>query len=98
MRFEWDENKNKINITKHGISFRSALQVFFDENRVEVYDDIHSSLEEDRYITVGMINEIYIIATVCYTVRGEDETIRLISAREATRSEKEGYNYGYYKD
>lgn len=52
MAFEYDEEKNRINIQKHGISFRNAARVFFDFDRIEFYDDMHSD-EEDRYDTVG---------------------------------------------
>ena len=50
MRFDWDDKKNQLNFRKHGISFDIAVSVFFDDNRIEYYDDAHSSLEEDRYI------------------------------------------------
>ena len=52
MTFEYDEEKNKINIKKHGISFRSAARVFFDYDRIEMYDE-NNSQEEDRYDTIG---------------------------------------------
>lgn len=50
--FEYDEEKNRMNIQKHGISFRNAARVFFDFDRIEFYDDTHSD-EEERYDTVG---------------------------------------------
>ena len=52
MAFEYDEEKNKINIQKHGISFKNAARVFFDFDRIEFYDDEHSE-DEERYDTVG---------------------------------------------
>ena len=52
MVFEYDEAKNQANIKKHGISFRSAARVFFDYDRIEMYDEEYS-LEEDRYDTIG---------------------------------------------
>ena len=52
MLFEYDEEKNRKNIEKHGISFRSAARVFFDYNRIEYFDEAHS-LDEDRYNTIG---------------------------------------------
>ena len=52
MAFEYDEEKNRVNIQKHGISFRNAARVFFDFDRIEFYDDMHSD-EEERYDTVG---------------------------------------------
>ena len=52
MLFEYDEEKNRVNIRKHGISFRSAARVFFDYDRIEMYDEENSSTE-DRYDTIG---------------------------------------------
>ena len=52
MMFEYDEEKNRKNIEKHGISFRTAARVFFDYDRIEYYDEEHS-LEEDRFNTIG---------------------------------------------
>ena len=52
MLFEYDEEKNRQNIKKHGISFRSAARVFFDFDRIEFYDE-ENSKNEDRYDTIG---------------------------------------------
>lgn len=52
MAFEYDEEKNQINIRKHGIDFRSAARVFFDYDRIEIFDDSHSDYE-DRYDAIG---------------------------------------------
>ena len=92
MTFEWDDNKEQINIKKHGMDFETASRVFDDENRIEIYDDLHSDYE-DRYITIGMIDEITCIAMVVYTERGTD-VIRIISARRATPKERRKY-YDY---
>ena len=54
MKFEWDEEKNKINIEKHGISFEEASTVFDDINAVYDYDKSHSA-HEDRFIIIGYI-------------------------------------------
>ena len=86
--FEWDEEKNRINKRKHGISFESAVHVFDDENRIEYYDAAHSD-EEDRYQTIGMANGILF---VIYTERGL--RIRVISARPATPRERRLYYDG----
>ena len=91
MIFEWDESKERINISKHGIDFSTAALVFGDDNRIEKYDDLHS-ISEDRYITIGEINGIAIIVVVVYTER--ENSIRIISARLATKSEKEAYYNG----
>lgn len=50
--FEYDPEKNRKNIEKHGISFKSAARVFFDYDRIELYDEAHSG-DEDRYDTIG---------------------------------------------
>lgn len=89
MLFEWDDNKEQINIKKHGMDFTTASHVFDDEYRLEIYDDLHSDYE-DRYITIGMIDEITCIAMVVYTERGTD-VIRIISARKATPKERRKY-------
>ena len=52
MHFEYDEEKNKKNIDKHGISFKSAARIFFDYDRIEFYDEENSEYE-DRYDTIG---------------------------------------------
>lgn len=91
MQFEWDDEKNKTNIRKHGIDFDTAALVFADENRLEIFDETHSD-NEDRYITIGMINEVAYIVMVVYTER--ENTIRLISARRATKQERSMY-YDY---
>ncbi|MCD8118802.1 MAG: BrnT family toxin [Lachnospiraceae bacterium] len=91
MKFEWDEEKERLNIEKHGIDFRTAVQVFHDENRIEYFDKIHS-IGEDRYITIGMIGERMIIITLVYTERVD--VIRVISARVATKKERRFYEDG----
>ena len=52
MLFEYDEEKNETNIKKHGISFEIAARVFFDYNRIELYDEEHST-DEERFDTIG---------------------------------------------
>lgn len=85
--FEWDDEKNRINLRKHGIDFTDAAQVFFDENRIEQSDEFHSE-DEDRWQVIGMVNEILFVV---YTDR-EDRT-RIISARKANKRERRIY-YG----
>lgn len=88
INFEWDEEKAKINIKKHGISFEIAAKVFLDENRIEIYDDEHSNIDGDRFITIGMADEILFVV---YTERRSN--IKLISACLATAKER-GLYYG----
>lgn len=85
MRFEWDEDKNQRNFEKHGIDFETAMLVFNDMQRIEIYDFEHST-EEDRYNTIGMVNDVLFVV---YTERKDN--IRLISARLATRTERSLY-------
>lgn len=91
MKFEWDEEKEKINIEKHGIDFRTAVQVFLDENRIEFFDERHSIFEE-RYITIGIAGKKMLIITLVYTERSD--VIRVISARQATKKERKTYQDG----
>ena len=91
MKFEWDEEKNKINQRKHdGISFGMAVRVFLDEKRIERYDSKHSNANEERWNVIGMVHNVLFVV---YTERGE--TIRLISARKATKEETNEYFDGY---
>ncbi len=85
MNFEWDDEKNKINFAKHGIDFETAMLVFNDLQRIEIYDMEHSK-EEDRYNTLGMVKDVIFVV---YTERKEN--IRLISARIATKTERSIY-------
>lgn len=89
MGFEWDENKNRINQQKHGISFKEAATVFYDSAAI-LFDDPEHSEEEDRFLILGISqNEKLCIVSHCY--RGDDDIIRIISARKATKSETETY-------
>ena len=91
MKFEWDSEKNRINIIKHGIDFETASRVFEDECRIEMYDKAHSD-HEDRYVTIGMVKEVVCVLVVVYVER--DGAIRLITARKATDRERRSY-YDY---
>lgn len=86
MEFEWDEIKNEKNKRNHGISFETAAFVFNDVNRIEIYDALHSKINEDRYITIGKVRKILYVV---YTER--EDKIRIISARLAEKKEKEIY-------
>lgn len=92
LEFEWDEDKNLTNIKKHGISFDVAKFVFNDDNAIEIYDELHS-IDEDRYIIIGIVNEVLYVV---YTVR--NERIRIISARVANETERRLYydDKGFY--
>ena len=85
---EWDANKAEVNLRKHGISFDTAALVFADEERIEHYDRLHSSSDEDRYIVLGMVEDVLFVV---FTERAD--ALRLISARVATSYERNVY-YG----
>lgn len=88
--FEWNENKNQINRKKHGIDFEEAKTVFYDDDAI-VFDDPEHSVEEDRFLILGITkHERLCIVSHCY--RGEDNIIRIISARKATKNETRTYN------
>jgi len=89
LRFEWDEGKNRRNQEIHGISFEEARTVFFDDNAVEFYDDEHSGWE-DRFLLLGLSARLRILL-VCHCLREGDSVIRIISARKASKNEREFY-------
>jgi len=86
-RFEWDKEKEAINIKKHGISFEEILPMFDDPLFWEKEDFAHSSLDETRYIGTAKVNGFSVIIS-CYTER---ERIRIISARASTKEEEKFY-------
>lgn len=88
IKFEWDENKNKSNFQKHEINFEQACSVFNDPNILSIFDREHSKME-DRWISIGMNTELNILVVV-HTAR-KDNTIRIISARKATKRESSTY-------
>ena len=91
MRFVWDEKKNRDNTRKHRLSFERAVPAFFDPLRKEYYDSKHSSFDEDRFMLAGAAeNRILLIIFAM----PEPETVRIISARKATKREVEVYYYG----
>lgn len=87
IEFEWDPEKADKNLSKHDVSFSEAATVFEDDLSTTFPDPDHSD-DEDRYITIGMSIKRRLIV-VAHTERGE--RVRIISAREATRSEKRFY-------
>ena len=87
-QFEWDSEKNEINIKKHGFSFEEVLDVFNDHFAIEAIDRENSSLEETRYKIIGRV-KTQIILFVVYTQK--DGHQRLISARHATSTERKFY-------
>jgi uncharacterized DUF497 family protein len=87
MDFEWDGAKADANRRKHGIRFEVAVEVFFDPRRYELADD-REDYGEARFVTVGRVGRR--LLTVVHAEK--DDRIRIISAREATRDERERYH------
>ena len=90
MQFEWDESKARANLTKHGVSFEEAVTVFGDPVSATIADPDHSR-GEDRFITMGLSAGGNTVVVV-HTNRGD--TVRIISARQATTGERRAYGQG----
>jgi uncharacterized DUF497 family protein len=89
IRFEWDPRKASANFKKHGVSFDEAQSVFYDENAIQFFDEEHSDSEE-RFLLLGMSITARLLL-VCHCERGEGDSIRIISARPATKRESSFY-------
>ena len=87
LEFQWDPDKARTNLRKHGVSFEEASTVFADPLALTIPDPDHSE-DEERYITVGesTFRRIVVVSAV-----DRDETIRIISARVANRRERRKY-------
>ena len=90
LRFESDARKEARNRRKHGVSFGEAETVFSDEHALLIDDPEHSA-EEDRFLLLGLSAKLRILV-VAHTYREDKGVIRIISARKATRREREIYN------
>ncbi|WP_312413017.1 BrnT family toxin [Pseudescherichia sp.] len=90
--FEWDVNKAKSNLRKHGIRFEDAVLVFDDPRHLSMQDRYENG--EHRWQTIGLVHGIVVIL-VAHTIRFEsgEEVIRIISARKADRKERNRYEY-----
>lgn len=89
MDFEWDPAKARSNLTKHGVSFSDVETTFYDQHAISMPDPGASA--EERFVLVGM-DALGTIVVVVYTYRGD--SIRIISARRATKSERNSYEEG----
>lgn len=89
MRFEWDYRKDAANQQKHRVSFEEAASVFSDE-RALFMDDPHHSVQEERYLLLGMGASVRLLV-VSFCFRARDDVIRIISARRASRKEQWTY-------
>jgi len=92
MKFEWDTNKEKINIKQHGIAFEQASYVFTDPFALNKYDAEHSD-DEDRWILLGKsLNNTILVVVHTFRDNRDIEFVRIISARRATKKEKQAYS------
>ena len=89
LHFEWDQRKAAANEKKHGVSFEEAKSVFSDE-RAKLIDDPDHSVEEDRFVLLGLGNSLRVLV-VCHCYREEGNVIRIMSARKATPRESKFY-------
>ena len=95
MKYDWDKNKNDINLQKHGIAFEDVIDIFLDPYLIDWYDEAHSGYNsygiwEDRYVAIGYVLDILYVV---YTIREQDndEVVRIISARPAEGAEIQAY-------
>ncbi len=87
MNIEWDDAKNRQNVRKHGIDFSDAWQLF--DHPLYVWQDDRYEYGEDRYIGLGMLNNMMVVFTAF--VEKDIDTIRIISMRKAKKHEREKY-------
>ncbi|MDZ4261775.1 MAG: BrnT family toxin [Pseudomonadota bacterium] len=92
IEFEWNPGKAAANQKKHGVSFEEAKSVFYDEFAIQFYDDDNSPVE-DRFLMLGLSCESRVLI-VCHCERDSGNTIRIISARKATKNERKYYEEG----
>lgn len=89
LRFVWDDNKDRSNQRKHGVSFEEAQTAFLDENAAQFFDPDHSD-GEDRFILLGMSFKLRVVI-VCHCFRESETEVRIFSARKADRREEQDY-------
>ena len=95
LTFEWDQLKAATSGRKHGITFEEAQTVFSDEYALLIDDPDHST-EEDRFLLLGLSSNLRVlVVSHCYRAKGD--VIRIISARKATRSERDTYNQRWHR-
>ena len=90
MRFEWDPEKTRQNVAKHGVSFEEAATAFADRLSITRFDPDHSD-DEDRFLLLGATHVGHLVV-VAHTER--DDSVRIISARMASRRERRTYASG----
>jgi uncharacterized DUF497 family protein len=90
MRFEWDPAKNGSNQRKHGVTFEEAQTAFLDDAGLWLPDPDHSD-QESRFVLLGR-SAAFRLLVVCHTFRDDDQTLRIISARQANAWERRQYD------
>ena len=95
MQFAWDERKSRSNLAKHHVGFAFATRVFDDPHVMSLPDD-HAG--EERWLSIGLVHGVLILVVV-HTLeeRGDEEIIRIISARKATPRERKVYQEQHAK-
>lgn len=90
MHFAWDPSKSVANLAKHGVSFEEALSVFLDPLSLTIPDPVHS-IDEQRLVIMGLSDggRLLVVANP-----DDRESVRIISAREATPTERKAYEEG----
>ena len=89
LKFVWDKRKETTNIKKHKVSFGEAKTVFSDDYSRLIHDSEHS-LEEERFVLLGFSKQSRMLV-VCHCYKESENTIRIISARKADKSERKQY-------
>ena len=92
MRFEWDEEKNRLNKAKHRIPFELACEIFDDPFTRTIRDRVVAG--EERWQTIGSVNGLLLLVVHTYRLRGGEDDIRIVSARKANRRERKIYEEG----
>lgn len=92
LRFEWDPAKARLNLRRHRVAFEEAKTVFADEHAL-IIDDPEHSADERRLVLLGMSAGLRILVVV-HVYQTAPDTIRIISARRATKSERLTYAKG----
>jgi uncharacterized DUF497 family protein len=95
-RFIWDPPKATGNPKKHeGVTFDDAIRAYCDPNRVELYDEGHSTIDETRWIILGCVQGLVLVVIV---TEPDEDTVRIISARPALSNEEEAYYASNYEN
>ena len=89
LKFEWDNNKDRVNTSKHGVTFDEAQTAFYDEYAIQFFDPEHSD-SEDRFLLLGTSFKLKMLV-VCHCFRDEETVVRIISARKADKDETKVY-------